>query len=207
MNALGLVTAAGKSTRMGGFPKPLLTFAGQRFVERILDQYDQAGVVTTVVVLGHEAQIVETAIDWGETTVVTNENFESGMLSSVQAGVAEAMKHDCEGLFLWPTDYACVPAGIVTKLWEAYTESDADIVSPVYHDERGHPALFGESTFEQLLTAPEDEGARAVVYDPETVVEEVPVNDPRVLVDIDTPEEYWEAVKRYELDEQTSSED
>lgn len=198
MDALGLVTAAGRSTRFGGFPKPLLRFGSDRFVERIIKQYSEAGVADCLVVLGYEAAIVKKRANLDHATVVVNDAYEKGMLSSVQVGVRYAGERDLSGLFLWPVDYPCAPAAVVEELWEAFRASGADIVVPTANGERGHPALFASSTFDALLSAPETEGARAVVYDDTTVVEEVPTKDPRILVDIDTPNEYWDAIKRYE---------
>lgn len=198
MEALGLVTAAGMSTRMGGFPKPLLRFGEERFVERIVGQYREAGVAECLVVLGHEAEIVRRRADLENATVRINDAYEEGMLSSVQVGVRYADAQDLSGLLLWPVDYPCAPAAVLEALWEAFQASGADVVVPTANADRGHPALFAPSTFDALLSAPETEGARAVVYDDTTVVEEVPTDDPRILVDIDTPSEYWEAIKRYE---------
>lgn len=199
VDAVGLVTAAGLSTRMGGFPKPLLHFDGQRFVERIVDQYRRAGVEDVLVVLGHEAAAVEAGADLTRATVVVNEDYHDGMLSSVRLGVEHAMEHDRDGVFLWPVDYPCVEAPVVTTLWEHLHETGADVAVPTVGGERGHPALFAASTFGALLDAPATEGARAVVYDDDTHVETVAVDDERILVDIDEPAEYWAAVKRYEL--------
>lgn len=197
MNALGLVTAAGKSTRMGGYPKPLLRFGDERFVERILRCYAEAGVGHRLVVLGHEAETVRERAEFGDADVVVNEAYESGMLSSVQCGVREALDSGVDGLFLWPTDYPCAPSAVVERLWETYEDTDADVVIPTFEGDRGHPALFGATTFEDLLDAPENEGARAVVYDEGTTVVDLETGDRRILVDIDTPSEYWDAVKRY----------
>lgn len=197
MNALGLVVAAGLSTRMGGFPKPLLEFDGDRFVERIIDAYADAGVDTCLVVLGHEHAEVRERADFRDATVVVNDEYEAGMLSSVQCGVREAQKQDVEAMFLWPVDFPCSPPAIVETLWDTYQETNADVVIPTVDGDRGHPALFAASTFEGLLHAPDDVGARAVVYDDEIDVVDVPVDDPRIHVDIDTPSEYWDAVRRY----------
>lgn len=197
MNALGLVTAAGKSTRMGGFPKPLLFFDGERFAERILRSYAEAGVEHRLVVLGHEADVVRERVDFDGAATTVNGAYETGMLSSVRIGVRHARKRDVDAMFLWPTDYPCVPSVVLDRLWERFRETRADVVLPNCGTERGHPALFGSTTFRALLDAPETEGARAVVYDDDTTVIDVPVDDERVLVDVDTPAEYWEAVKRY----------
>lgn len=196
---VGLVTAAGESTRMGGFPKPLLTVDGRRFVERLVSTYREAGVETVVVVLGHEADEVEARVDLSDATVVRNDDYEEGMLSSVRAGVRVAREKDADGLFLSPVDYPLIPAGVLERLTAAYADAhaEADVVHPTVDGERGHPPLFAASTFDALLSAPDDEGARAVVYDSETDTADVEVGDERILVDVDTPDEYWRAVKRF----------
>lgn len=195
---VGLVTAAGESTRMGGFPKPLLHITDQRFVERLVDSYLRAGVDEVVVVVGHEADEVRGRADLSDATVVENQHYEEGMLSSVRAGVREAQEMDAGGLFLSPVDYPLIPAAVVETLLEAYRETpDADVVHPTTDGDWGHPPLFSASTFEALRSAPEDEGARAVVYADETETVEVAVDDERIFVDVDTPAEYWDAVKRF----------
>lgn len=191
---VGVVVAAGKSTRMGGFPKPLLYANGDRFVERILATLADAGVDDRVVVLGHEHEVVRERAGLGDARVLVNDGYERGMLSSVQVGVRAA--GDADGLLLWPVDFPFATADAVRRLDAAF-DGEADVVQPTVDGERGHPVLFAASTFEALLSAPEDEGARAVVYADGTDVSDVPVDDERVLVDVDTPAEYWQAVKRY----------
>lgn len=196
----GLITAAGRSTRMGGFPKPLLWFDGERFVERLIGAYHEAGVENLVVVVGHEADEVIARADLAEVTVRRNEDYKAGMLSSVRVGVRAARELGADGLFLSPVDYPLIPSMVLKTLADAFEtdHADADVVHPVHQGGRGHPPLFAASTFDALLAAPDDEGARAVVYADETDTRDVPVDDERIFVDIDTPSEYWEAVKRYE---------
>lgn len=191
----GVVTAAGLSTRMGGFPKPLLHVDGRRFVERILDALAAAGVRERVVVLGYEHEAVRERADLADARVVVNDDYEEGMLSSVRAGV-RAIVEGVDGLLLWPVDYPFPTADVVDRLGDAF-DGTADVLQPTAGGESGHPALFAASTFEALLAAPDDEGARAVVYDEATTVREVPVGDERILADVDTPAEYWRAVKQY----------
>ncbi len=52
---------------------------------------------------------------------------------------------------------------------------------------RGHPVIFSRALFAELLEAPEEEGAQAVVNrDPARIVY-VEVDDPGVTLDLDTP--------------------
>lgn len=197
---LGLITAAGKSTRMGGFPKPLLSIDRQRFVERLVEQYDAAGVDETVVVLGHEADEVRKRADLSGATVTENERYEEGMLSSVRVGVRAARERDANGLLLSPVDYPLIPAAVIRAVADAFAaDRSADVIQPTTDGGRGHPPLFAASTFDALLHDPatEEEGARAVVYADDTDTREVTVDDERIFVDIDTPAEYWTAVKQH----------
>lgn len=198
-NLLGLITAAGESTRMGGFPKPLLTVDRQRFVERLIEQYERAGV-EPVVVLGYEADEVRARADLTGATVIENEQYEAGMLSSVRSGVREARARDADGLLLAPVDYPLIPVSVVRSVAEAFAaDREADVIQPTTDGERGHPPLFAASTFDALLHDPatEERGARAVVYADDTDTREVDVDDERIFVDVDTPAEYWDAVKTY----------
>lgn len=183
---------------MGGFPKPLLWFDGRRFVERLVATHRAAGVDRVVVVLGHEAGEVRARADLSDATVVYNPAYGSGMLSSVRAGVRVARAAGSDGLLLSPVDCPLVTPATVERLLAAERESDADAFHPTVDGRRGHPPLFAASTFDALLAAPDDEGARAVVHADATENAAVPVDDERVLVDVDTPADYWAAVKRYE---------
>ncbi|WP_049986968.1 nucleotidyltransferase family protein [Halobellus rufus] len=192
------ITAAGKSTRMGGFPKPLLTFDGRRFVERLVETYAGVGV-DPVVVLGHEASEVRARADLSAATVRENDDYESGMLSSVRLAVEYAAERDADGVFLNPVDCPVTPAHVVERLVSAGTATDpGDVLVPGTDGGRGHPPLFLASTFAALRAAPLDRGARAVVRSDDTDTRTVDVDDERIFADVDTPAEYWELVKRYE---------
>lgn len=194
----GLVIAAGESTRMGGFPKPLLYIGGLTFVEKICSVQQQANVPDTVVIVGYEHEEVTKRVELAEADIVVNRAYQRGMLSSIQTGVRHIDERDFDALLLWPVDYPVVTAHIVQRLVGTFNdEPSSDIVVPTVQGERGHPALFAASTYDPLLNAPHDQGAKAVVYADDTQVTEVEVDDQRIHVDIDTPAEYWTAVKQY----------
>ncbi|QBE67182.1 nucleotidyltransferase family protein [Pseudoduganella lutea] len=68
-------------------------------------------------------------------------------------------------------------------------EQGADIAVPVYRkevgNERGNPVAFSRRHLPQLLALAGDRGARGIVRD--NIVNEVVVDDPGILLDIDTP--------------------
>ena len=81
-----IVLAAGASLRMGS-PKALLKLSGKTFLQHIVDVLASAGVHDVVIVLGANANVIKTQLHWFRGTVVTNNDWNSGMLSSVIAGL------------------------------------------------------------------------------------------------------------------------
>jgi len=190
-----IVLAAGKSERIGR-PNPLLPTAdGTSFLAAILETMTGTAVDEVRVVVGHEAEQV---IDEGglvRHVIVHNKEFERGMLSSVQAGI-RALPHGTTAFLLWPVDQPLVLADTVDRIIEAWKKRHAPIVVPVYHGKRGHPTLFSTKLSQELMHAPESEGARAVVHAHEKAVVEVEVDDAGILTDIDTPQAYKKAFGR-----------
>ena len=59
-----------------------------------------------------------------------------------------------------------------------------------YQGKRGHPVLFSSQVYGEILAAPLDQGAKVVVRKDPARVREIPLEDPGILADIDTPEDY-----------------
>ena len=190
-----IVLAAGKSERIGR-PKPLLpTSDGIPFLAAILDTMTSTAVDEVRVVVGHAAEQV---IDLGglvRHVIVHNRDFERGMLSSVQEGV-RALPSGTTAFLIWPVDHPLVQADTVERIIAAWKERNAPVVVPVYQGKRGHPTLFSAKLGAELLRAPAEEGARAVVHAHEKQLVEVEVDDPGILTDIDTPQAYRKAFGR-----------
>jgi molybdenum cofactor cytidylyltransferase len=87
-------------------------------------------------------------------------------------------------------DHPAVKRSTYAALLTEYTETDAAIILPAYRSKRGHPVLFDESVFQELLTVPLEAGARAVVRADPKRVRMVAVDDPGVIMDVDTREDY-----------------
>jgi molybdenum cofactor cytidylyltransferase len=85
---------------------------------------------------------------------------------------------------------------VVAALVDAFRRTGAPIVVPTFQGRRGHPVLFARSTFAELLDAPDDQGARAVVRKDPGRVTEVPVSDSAVLEDLNTPDDYKALLRR-----------
>ena len=191
------VISAGTSSRMG-FPKALLEFHGRTFLETILDAMRAAGVQRRVVVLGPDADKILKNIDLRDVTVLSTERLEAGPIGSIRAAIREVQAHPVDGLLVWPVDMPQVTIATVETLLERFLNSDRVIAVPEFDGTRGHPVIFGRATFQELLEAPDEEGARSVVRADSGRVVTVPVSDPGVVEDLNTPSEYQRLITRHD---------
>jgi molybdenum cofactor cytidylyltransferase len=190
-----LVLAAGESRRMG-YPKALLRYRGRTFLESILDAAAAAGIEKKLIAIAPDGDKMLENCDLQNASLIRNESPEAGPIGSVRAGVRAVFNHPVEALLVWPVDHPHVSVATVQALVARFYETKGAIVVPAYRGRRGHPVLFSRSVFEELLEAPDSEGARAIVRkDPGRVIE-VPVDDGAVLEGIDTPAQYEALLRR-----------
>ena len=79
---------------------------------------------------------------------------------------------------------------------------DASAVVPTFGERRGHPVIWGSALFGELLEsqAATREGARAVLHRHDKDVVSVPVDDPAVIDELNTPEDYERLVREWNRD-------
>jgi molybdenum cofactor cytidylyltransferase len=101
----------------------------------------------------------------------------------------------CSGLLVHLVDHPYIDAALVNLLIEGLEDSGKLIAVPRFHGKRGHPVIFARSLFNELLNAPEDQGAKAVVNAHRDETLEIETEDKGITLDIDTPELYRQHVK------------
>lgn len=157
-----VILSGGASSRMG-VPKALLPYHGGTFLEHLLKVTDHPRIGWRRVVLGADAQAIAEGVELSVDEVVINENWEAGQLSSIQAGV-RSLPAGTDGMLLCLIDHPLVTVELLGALVERFYESGTSIVLPVYKGRRGHPVIFASRLYEELLSAPLETGARAVVW-------------------------------------------
>lgn len=192
-----IVLAAGLGTRfVGGERKVLALHAGRPLVVHAVATAMEAGVRHVVVVTGEAHEAVVAALQGGSLpmttggcrpTIVRNEVARSGMASSIRLGI-ETLPARCRAVFMMLADMPCVRPSTLSRLATAYRSGVSDAVVPVWHDQAGNPALLASTMFEDLLRLTGDAGARRLLSDASRTVERLVVDDPGVLVDVDTRE-------------------
>lgn len=184
----GLILAAGYSSRMGEF-KPLLPVGESRAIERTVNSLLEAGVRDVRVVVGWRA---EELIPWLQPLgvgVIFNPNYQSGMYSSVLAGIG-TLDTDAQAFLLLPADIPLVKPSTVRELTQWYVESGASIVYPRFLRRRGHPPVISTSCLAGAPSSDSPGGLRSVLSSFEDSALDLDVVDQGILMDMDTAADY-----------------
>lgn len=188
-----IVLAAGESRRMGT-QKLLLPFGGQTVIERTVDVLLGCDPAEVIVVVGHDAGEVRTVLGARPITVVLNERYREGMLTSARAGIAAAPP-DWDGMLIALGDQPSLAPATVRRLTAHFRERPRRIVVPAFAGRRGHPLLFPATFREEILTRYDDVGLRGLLHAHEDALDVLELDDDSILQDIDYPEDYRRALE------------
>jgi molybdenum cofactor cytidylyltransferase len=172
-----------------GTPKALLPYYGGTFLGHLLKVTDHPRIGWRRVVLGADALAISEGVEklLPADEVVINENWEAGQLSSIQCGL-RSLPAGVDGMLLCLIDHPLISRELVGKLVARFYDSGKSIVLPVYNGRRGHPVIFGSRLYEELLSAPLETGARAVVWAHSEEVCEMETNEEGCTLNLNDPD-------------------
>ncbi len=183
-----IVMAAGASSRMGR-PKALLRAGDRSFVRRILETLQRGGVQDAVVVIRQDADSVREEVESAAFgRAIVNPGADAGQLSSLITGLDVVDRPGVDAVLVTLVDVPLIQAATVRALIGRAPLSGANVVRAVYHGRHGHPVIFKRAVFEALRRADPAAGAKAVVR--AAIVDDVEVDDPGVVEDVDTADDY-----------------
>lgn len=184
-----VVPAAGLSRRMGR-EKVLLPFGQSTMLETVLSKLHAAGVERVVVVVRHDLLEADARARDAGAAVVVNRHPGGEMIESIRLGIA-ALPAELDAFFVWPADHPAVLVSTLERL--AGRGARGKAVLPVYEGRRGHPALIGADLRDSIGGISEQDGLRRLWRDRAEAVEELSVDDPGVIENLDDRESYERA--------------
>jgi molybdenum cofactor cytidylyltransferase len=191
-----VILSGGSSSRMGS-PKALLPYQGRPFLEHLLQIARHPKIGVRRVVLGAHAEPIAKEVHLSADEIVINDQWEKGQLSSIQAGI-RSLPRGTDGILLCLIDHPLISEGLVNELIEAFYTKHAPVVLPVYEGRRGHPVIFGATLYDEILKAPLETGARAVVWAHAKEVEELRTNEQGCVLNLNDPETLQRALRPLE---------
>jgi molybdenum cofactor cytidylyltransferase len=187
----GVVLAAGTSSRLGR-PKQLLDLGGRPVLQHVVDAAVGAGLDEVVIVLGHAAREVASAVPpRGRVRIAVNPDFAEGQSSSLKVGL-RAVDQSSEAVVILLGDQPGVRADAISAVvrgWREGRSEAAAIVQASYGGRPAHPTLIGRPLWTEVGRIGGDQGARALIsrHPERRQLVEVDGDPPD---DIDTEEDY-----------------
>jgi molybdenum cofactor cytidylyltransferase len=196
--AAAIVLAAGSSKRMGT-PKQLLPWGEVTLVGAVVRALQAGEVAEVVVVTGREREAVEAAVSavrlpaGPPVRCVFNPDFaQSEIARSLQVGLM-ALPANCLAAMVALADQPTLQPALVARLLQRWRETQAPVVAPFYHGQRGHPILFDRGLFPEIMALPPETNPRRLLQGVGHL-ERLAVEDASILFDLDTPEDYARAL-------------
>jgi CTP:molybdopterin cytidylyltransferase MocA len=175
-----------------GRPKGLISWRGRAFVTHAIGLAEQAGC-TPIVVVDGACVLPEDVL--GGATRITNSDWPSGQISSLQAALRVLFvggeHRPRKGVLVLTVDRPHVQPSTVARLVDAHVQNPLAVWQPAYRGRRGHPVLFPHDLVNDLLALAKEESARTLLKrrDVEARRRALDVDDPAVVANLDRPED------------------
>lgn len=191
MSTAAILLAAGASSRMGQ-AKPLLDWGGCPLVAAQVKVLQAAGCAPVIVVLGARAAAVRRALP-PSARWTTNIAWREGRAGSIRAG-ARAVPAYAERIVIASVDQPCSASAVRRTVAALAANPDAKIAVPRHGGRNGHPPVFAVALLPELRRVSErSEGLRELRRRWRAATIFVEVDDPLVLLNLNTPEDYRRA--------------
>jgi molybdenum cofactor cytidylyltransferase len=192
-----LILAAGASTRFGGYPKALLRLGSESAMERITRIARDAGFSPVIAVVGRHAAEIHSSLGLAQhrpDVIVENVEWIAGRTGSVQVGLGAA--DPGASILLWPVDCPLGTAATIEALLDRAKVDELGLwFVPTYEGHGGHPVLLRAEVRARVLALGRAVPLRALLPELGPQVVRVPVTDPGVTANLNTPEQYEQVVR------------
>lgn len=182
-----IILAAGNSSRLGR-PKQLLIHHGKTLLQHVYDEAIEAGLSPVIVVFGAYEDEVDATMKDAPLQKVVNADWQSGMASSIRAGLLELAKYAdlVENVIISVCDQPMISAAIFTALIEEQQKTGKTIIASSYADTLGTPVLFNQKHFFNLLQLQGNEGAKKLLQIYASDTASILFKDGQIDIDVET---------------------
>ncbi|MFZ1919452.1 MAG: NTP transferase domain-containing protein [Terriglobales bacterium] len=199
LSRCGVILAAGESSRMGR-DKALLPWPPRAGESAVAGTFLSAAIElfipyvdVVLVVVGKNERALMPIVYANGAALVVNPDPERGQFSSLQAGLQEVLNRGQDAALITLVDRPPAKPATIEALDEAFDHALREgkwAAVPEYQGNHGHPILIGREMIEAFLKAPPSSSAREVQHAHQDKIAYVAVEDPQVVANVDTPEQY-----------------
>ena len=194
-NVYAIILAAGSSSRMNS-PKQLLKWRDRPLLEHTIQNTRSILNERIIVVLGANAQLIQSAINLDAVTTLINPDWQEGMASSIRVGI-QALPASAAATLILLSDQPLITAAHIQNLLDGRQKAPTRIIASQYHQSVGVPALFPAEFFEHLSSLRGDRGAKSLLIKFEKSLLKIPL--PEAELDIDNEEDFDHLTRYYSV--------
>ena len=176
-----------------GRQKLLLPWAGKTVIQNIVDELLASSVHAVRVVAGDHFDELKSRLQNRNLEVLFNPIAEEGMLTSVRAGLSGA---ESDGFMIVLGDQPSLSSRLIDGLIAFWLDDPSSIVRPNFDGLHGHPVLIPDEFRDRVLDHYDEVGLKGLLREYPQRVREWVIDDPGVVRDIDTPEDYSQELAR-----------
>jgi len=187
------ILAAGMSRRMGNENKLLKKVNKNTILNQTLINHIESKINNINLILGHQKDIVLKYIDQNKIFIIENNNFKSGMLSSILK-INENISDNTSGILISLADMPFVTSEDINKLIKIFNENDQKIICiPENKGKLGNPLLLPKKIYKDLIKdiskLSNDRGLKKLILDKKYNYIKVSLSE-GVTKDFDTIEDF-----------------
>ena len=163
------ILAAGMSKRMGGENKLLKKINNNIILNQTLINHTESKINNINLILGYQKDIILKYIDQKKISIIVNNNFKSGMLSSILK-INENISNKTKGILISLADMPFVTSEDINKLIKIFNENNQKIICiPENKGKLGNPLLLPKEIYKDLIKdiskLSNDKGLKKLILD------------------------------------------
>ena len=187
------ILAAGMSKRMGNENKLLKKIYNNTILNQTLNNHIESKIHNINLILGHQKDIILKHIEQNKIFIIENNNFKSGMLSSILK-INENINEETTGILISLADMPFVTSEDINKLIKIFNENNQKIICiPENKEKLGNPILLPKEIYKDLIKdvskLSNDKGLKKLILDKKYNYIRVSLSE-GVTKDFDTIEDF-----------------
>ena len=189
---MGVILAAGNSTRMGKDNKLLKNTNGIPLVRHIAVEMLKSDLDSCSIVLGYQSDKVAGVIKDLNISLILNPVWEEGQASSLRTAL-NALDDTYSDLLIMLGDLPGIKSNHINRIIEEHLLTNnrrSKITIPSFEGKKGNPVIWGRSFFYDLSLLKGDVGGRSLFNQHPAAINILEMDDPVVVMDADTPEDF-----------------
>ena len=189
---MGVILAAGNSTRMGKDNKLLRNVGDASLVRNTAVEMLKSDVDSCSIVLGYQSDKVAEEIKDLNINLILNPLWQEGQASSLKAAL-NTLDDTYSDLLIMLGDLPGVKSRHINRVIEEHLLTNnrrSKITIPSFNGKKGNPVIWGRSFFPDLSNLEGDVGGRALFNHHPAAINLLDMDDPAVVTDTDTPEDF-----------------